>query len=119
MIRKKLLNVVESKFFEAFIIISILISSLLLTFNDVYLKNGSLASKFLVAFDYLFRLIFLIEMLMKWIAFGLKKFFSDWWCILDFMIVLVSKLLLRVSSISKDLFLLGFYNRFRFYSQSK
>lgn len=87
-----LLNIVESKIFEAFIILCILISSILLTFNDVNLKTGSTANKTLSAFDYLFRIIFIIEMIMKWTAFGLKKYFNDWWCILDFIIVVVMKL---------------------------
>ena len=87
--RTFLLNIVESKKFEGFIIICILISSILLTFNDVNLKVDSLASKVLSVFDYLFRLIFIVEMILKWIAYGLKRYFSDWWCILDFIIVIV------------------------------
>jgi voltage-gated sodium channel type V alpha len=67
----------------------ILISSILLTFNDVNLKINSPASKILTVFDYIFRLIFIVEMIIKWVANGLKRYFSDWWCILDFIIVSV------------------------------
>lgn len=38
-------------------------------------------------FDILFTCIFLMEMLLKWIGFGLKKYFSDAWCWLDFLIL--------------------------------
>lgn len=37
--------------------------------------------------DILFTCIFLVEMLLKWIGFGLKKYFSDAWCWLDFLIL--------------------------------
>lgn len=38
-------------------------------------------------FDIVFTCIFLMEMLIKWIGFGLKKYFSDAWCWLDFLIL--------------------------------
>lgn len=38
-------------------------------------------------FDILFTCVFLVEMLLKWIGFGLKKYFSDVWCWLDFLIL--------------------------------
>lgn len=37
--------------------------------------------------DILFTCVFLVEMLVKWIGFGLKKYFSDAWCWLDFLIL--------------------------------
>lgn len=37
--------------------------------------------------DILFTCLFLMEMLIKWIGFGLKKYFSDPWCWLDFLIL--------------------------------
>lgn len=37
--------------------------------------------------DILFTCLFLMEMLIKWIGFGLKKYFSNPWCWLDFLIL--------------------------------
>lgn len=37
--------------------------------------------------DILFTCLFLMEMLLKWIGLGLKKYFSDVWCWLDFLIL--------------------------------
>jgi hypothetical protein len=97
--RQFFLSVIENKIFEGFIIVSILISSLLLAFDDVYLKRDSTTSTVLTAFDYLFQAIFLIEMLIKWIGYGFKRYFTDWWCILDFVIVMVSNIFeLSISS---------------------
>ena len=33
---------------------------------------------------------FFLEMILKWIGYGLKKYFTNAWCILDFVIVTVS-----------------------------
>ena len=44
----------------------------------------------LIYLDKCFTAIFIIEMLIKWLAFGYKTYFSDAWCWLDFMIVAVS-----------------------------
>jgi len=41
-------------------------------------------------FDRIFTAVFVAEMLMKWVGFGLKKYFSSGWCLLDFGIVVVS-----------------------------
>lgn len=40
--------------------------------------------------DKLFTFIFLMEIILKWFAYGLRKFFSDAWCWLDFTIVTAS-----------------------------
>jgi voltage-gated sodium channel type II alpha len=45
--------------------------------------------------DKFFTIIFLFEMLIKWLAFGFKKYFTNAWCWLDFVIVMVSKVTLR------------------------
>ncbi|UYV78408.1 para [Cordylochernes scorpioides] len=37
--------------------------------------------------DKSFTVIFLLEMLIKWLAFGFKKYFTNAWCWLDFVIV--------------------------------
>ena len=40
--------------------------------------------------DKFFTIIFLFEMLIKWLAFGFAKYFTNAWCWLDFVIVMVS-----------------------------
>lgn len=40
--------------------------------------------------DKIFTYIFILEMTLKWIAYGFKKYFTNYWCWLDFLIVDVS-----------------------------
>ena len=65
-------------------------SSLTLTFQDVNMKTGSTGQNVLTYLDYVFTLFFIVEMFLKWFGFGLKKYFTDPWSILDFLIVIVS-----------------------------
>ena len=44
----------------------------------------------LVFLDKMFTFIFVLEMLLKWVAYGFKKYFTSAWCWLDFLIVDVS-----------------------------
>jgi hypothetical protein len=83
------LKIIEHKVFESFIIVCIIASSILLAFDDVYLKIDSQTNAILEGFDYFFQAIFFFEMIFKWIGLGLKKYFTDWWCLLDFVVVLV------------------------------
>ena len=41
--------------------------------------------------DRIFTVIFFIEMLIKWLALGFQVYFTNAWCWLDFVIVMVSK----------------------------
>lgn len=54
--------------------------------NDYLLRRPVLHMVLNIA-DILFTCLFLMEMLIKWIGFGLKKYFSDPWCWLDFLIL--------------------------------
>lgn len=40
--------------------------------------------------DRVFTFIFVFEMLLKWVAYGFKNYFTNAWCWLDFLIVNVS-----------------------------
>lgn len=40
--------------------------------------------------DRVFTFVFVFEMLLKWVAYGFKKYFTNAWCWLDFLIVNVS-----------------------------
>ncbi|KAL3311945.1 Sodium channel, voltage-gated, type IX, alpha subunit [Cichlidogyrus casuarinus] len=83
-------SLVEHKYFEAFIIVMILLSSVTLVFED---KNLKKKPKLHVALDYLdkyFTIVFTLEMLIKWLAYGVRKYFKDAWCWLDFAIVMIA-----------------------------
>ncbi|UYV78411.1 para [Cordylochernes scorpioides] len=58
--------------------------------EDVNLKNRPWLKVVLFYMDKSFTVIFLLEMLIKWLAFGFKKYFTNAWCWLDFVIVAVS-----------------------------
>ncbi len=40
--------------------------------------------------DYVFAVIFTLEMLLLWCAYGFRKYFTNGWCWIDFIIVIVS-----------------------------
>lgn len=44
--------------------------------------------------DRVFTYIFILEMLLKWVAYGFVKYFTNAWCWLDFFIVDVSATLI-------------------------
>ena len=59
-------------------------------FEDANLPSRPLLKDILTYLDYCFTAIFIGEMLVKWLAFGYKTYFTDAWCWLDFIIVAVS-----------------------------
>uniref|UniRef100_H2YKP2 Sodium channel protein n=1 Tax=Ciona savignyi TaxID=51511 RepID=H2YKP2_CIOSA len=79
--------VVQHNIFESFIIFVILLSSVALVFDDVTLPTKPKFKYVLSIFDRFFTAIFVIEMLMKWVGFGFRKYFTNGWCLLDFFIV--------------------------------
>ena len=72
-------------------IILILLSSTTLALEDVYLRERKWLQDILVYVDQFFTTIFFFEMLLKWLAYGFRSYFSNAWCWLDFVIVMVSK----------------------------
>ena len=46
----------------------------------------------LIVFDKIFTIIFTVELILKWFAYGIRKYFTNGWNWLDFVIVLVSVL---------------------------
>lgn len=57
--------------------------------EDVNLKKDEVFMEYLGYMDKFFTVIFLFEMLLKWVAFGFAKYFTNAWCWLDFTIVMV------------------------------
>lgn len=59
-------------------------------FEDIYLEERKNIKTMLEYADKIFTYIFVLEMLLKWVAYGFKKYFTNAWCWLDFLIVDVS-----------------------------
>ncbi|XP_054976265.1 sodium channel protein type 9 subunit alpha [Sorex araneus] len=89
-IRKTCYRIVEHSWFESFIVLMILLSSGALAFEDIYIEKKKTIKIVLEYADKIFTYIFILEMLLKWIAYGYKTYFTNAWCWLDFLIVDVS-----------------------------
>ncbi|KAL6065360.1 hypothetical protein STEG23_005990 [Scotinomys teguina] len=89
-VRKTCYRIVEHSWFESFIIFMILLSSGALAFEDNYLEQKPRVKSLLEYTDRVFTFIFVLEMLLKWVAYGFKKYFTNAWCWLDFLIVNIS-----------------------------
>lgn len=59
-------------------------------FEDIYIEQKKVVKVVLEYADKVFTYVFVLEMLLKWIAYGFKKYFTNYWCWLDFLIVDVS-----------------------------
>ena len=56
-------------------------------FEDVYIEQRKTIQVILGYADSVFTYIFILEMLLKWVAYGFVKYFTNAWCWLDFFIV--------------------------------
>ncbi|XP_057653296.1 sodium channel protein para isoform X3 [Diorhabda carinulata] len=89
-LRYKTFQLIENKYFETAVITMILLSSLALALEDVHLSQRPILQDILYYMDRIFTVIFFFEMLIKWLAMGFQKYFTNAWCWLDFLIVMVS-----------------------------
>ncbi|XP_067412383.1 sodium channel protein type 4 subunit alpha [Emydura macquarii macquarii] len=89
-LRKTCFKIVEHNWFESFIIFMILLSSGALAFEDIYIEQRKVIRIILEYADKIFSYVFVLEMLLKWVAYGFKVYFTNAWCWLDFLIVDVS-----------------------------
>ncbi|KQS30181.1 uncharacterized protein Dere_GG19319, isoform AH [Drosophila erecta] len=89
-LRLKTFQLIENKYFETAVITMILMSSLALALEDVHLPQRPILQDILYYMDRIFTVIFFLEMLIKWLALGFKVYFTNAWCWLDFVIVMVS-----------------------------
>ncbi|TKS89520.1 Sodium channel protein type 4 subunit alpha A [Collichthys lucidus] len=89
-LRKTCFTIVEHDWFETFIIFMILLSSGALAFEDIHIERRRTIKIILEFSDKVFTYIFIIEMLLKWTAYGFKTYFTNAWCWLDFFIVDIS-----------------------------
>ncbi|XP_038565586.1 sodium channel protein type 4 subunit alpha B isoform X2 [Micropterus salmoides] len=88
--RRTCFSIVEHNYFETFIIFMILMSSGALAFEDIYLEQRRVIKTVLEYADQVFTYVFVVEMVLKWVAYGFKTYFTNAWCWLDFLIVDVS-----------------------------
>lgn len=88
--RTAVLSVVDTPAFEWFVLVLIFASSITLCFEDIHLDANVTLKRILYWTNFVFSLIFVIEMVLKWMALGFRKYFTSFWTILDFIIVFVS-----------------------------
>uniref|UniRef100_A0AAX7VTX7 Sodium channel protein n=1 Tax=Astatotilapia calliptera TaxID=8154 RepID=A0AAX7VTX7_ASTCA len=88
--RRTCFTIVENNYFETFIIFMILLSSGALAFEDIYMEQRRVIKTILEYADQVFTYVFVVEMVLKWVAYGFKTYFTNAWCWLDFLIVDVS-----------------------------
>ncbi|XP_067824058.1 sodium channel, voltage gated, type V-like, alpha b isoform X1 [Heptranchias perlo] len=98
-LRKTCYKIVEHNWFETFIIFMILLSSGALTFEDININKKPVIKVVLEYLDKVFTYVFVLEMLLKWVAYGFKKYFTNAWCWLDFLIVAVSVVSLTANAL--------------------
>ncbi|XP_043546717.1 sodium channel protein type 2 subunit alpha-like isoform X3 [Chiloscyllium plagiosum] len=103
-LRKTCYKIVEHNWFETFIIFMILMSSGALTFEDINLDKKPVIKTVLEYLDKVFTYVFVLEMLLKWVAYGFKRYFTNAWCWLDFLIVDISVLCLLTKTLGYDQF---------------
>uniref|UniRef100_A0A8B9N8U0 Uncharacterized protein n=1 Tax=Accipiter nisus TaxID=211598 RepID=A0A8B9N8U0_9AVES len=86
-LRKTCYKIVEHNWFETFIVFMILLSSGALAFEDIYIEQRKTIKIILEYADKIFTYIFILEMVLKWVAYGFQTYFTNAWCWLDFLIV--------------------------------
>ncbi|CAK8685583.1 unnamed protein product [Clavelina lepadiformis] len=89
-VRKACFLLVKHPIFEGFILFLILSSTVCLALEDIYLEQDPVKKAVLKKLEYIFTALFILEMLLKWIGFGPTKYFTNFWCVLDFAIVAAS-----------------------------
>ncbi|NXK86634.1 SCN2A protein, partial [Formicarius rufipectus] len=89
-LRKTCYKIVEHNWFETFIVFMILLSSGALAFEDINIERRRTIKIILDYADKIFTYVFILEMVLKWVAYGFQTYFTNAWCWLDFLIVDVS-----------------------------
>ncbi|NXO61553.1 SCN2A protein, partial [Phainopepla nitens] len=89
-LRKTCYKIVEHNWFESFIVFMILLSSGALAFEDIHIEQRKTIKILLDYADKIFTYVFILEMVLKWVAYGFQTYFTNAWCWLDFLIVDVS-----------------------------
>ena len=96
-------KLIENKYFETVVLILILISSFVMTLEDIWFDTKHTLIDLLFYLDRVFTVVFFIETALNLFAKGFVVYFGNAWCWLDFVIVAVSLINFGAS-------LLGFSN---------
>merc|ERR1719320_526583 len=90
--RLQISRLIEDKYFETVVLALILLSSFVMTLEDVWFTTKPLLMDTLFYLDRILTVVFFLETSLKLFAMGLVAYFSNAWCWLDFVIVAVSLL---------------------------
>ena len=88
--RLQLSRLIENKYFETVILALILLSSFVMTLEDVWFKTRPFLMDNLYYLDKILTVVFFLETCLKLVAMGTVAYFTNAWCWLDFIIVGVS-----------------------------
>ena len=96
-------RLIENKYFETVVLALILVSSGVMTLEDITYETKPMLMDTLFYLDKILTVVFLIETVIKLFSMGFVAYFSNAWCWLDFVIV-------GVSLVNFSAGLLGFAN---------
>ena len=88
--RLQISRLIEDKYFETVVLALILLSSFVMTLEDVWFETKPLLVDTLYYLDRILTVVFFLETCLKLLAMGCVSYFTNAWCWLDFVIVGVS-----------------------------
>merc|ERR550534_1744112 len=88
--RLQISRLIEDKYFETVVLALILLSSFVMTLEDVWFETRPLLMDLLYYLDRILTVVFFLETDLKLFAMGCVMYFGNAWCWLDFVIVAVS-----------------------------
>merc|ERR550534_1389335 len=88
--RLQISRLIEDKYFETVVLCLILLSSFVMTLEDVWFETRPLLMDLLYYLDRILTVVFFLETDLKLFAMGCVMYFGNAWCWLDFVIVAVS-----------------------------
>ena len=88
--RLQISRLIEDKYFETVVLCLILLSSFVMTLEDVWFETKPLLVDSLYYLDRILTVVFFLETCLKLLAMGIVAYFGNAWCWLDFVIVGVS-----------------------------
>ncbi|CAB4055060.1 SCN2A [Lepeophtheirus salmonis] len=88
--RLQVSRLIENKYFEGVVLTLILLSSFVMTLEDIWFDTRPLLVDMLYYLDRILTVVFFLETLLKLFAMGCVMYFGNAWCWLDFVIVAVS-----------------------------
>merc|ERR1719412_1173916 len=88
--RLQISRLIEDKYFESVVLVLILLSSFVMTLEDVWFETKPFLVDTLYYLDKILTVVFFLETSLKLLAMGVVAYFGNAWCWLDFVIVGVS-----------------------------